>query len=510
MGAPEINFGFIPFVRLNNKLILDFGDISNSILINSVQNQTTPSIDLLSFFEGFIQNPIPYFLREWNTRHSPANPLYAVLQKPEIESFALLPLFYQNQIVGALEVYSRRKHILTEKLLPKLDAALPQIAQLLKVSIDDFHLSIARIINEKFTSIQPAVQWKFNDVAWRYLFECHIQEKECETEPITFEKLYPIYGAIDIRNSTIERNNALAEDLRYQLDLLSATFTALKAAYPLAIFDKMIYECRKWLNTINESFNANESYRAYYFLENEVMPYLNHFRTVYPASAVIVDKYLNELDEQNGKAHEHKRNLEGAMLMINRVLGIYFDKTEGELQESYPCYFEKYRTDGIEYDIYIGQSLTPSVPFNLIYLKNLRLWQLQSMAEIHTLIHNITPEMPTKLQVTHLIYVNNEPIDISFRNDEKRFDVESGYNVRYQMIKKRIDKVKIRDRDERLTQPGKIAVVYSNNKDAEEYIAYIEYLQDKKTLRDDLELLDLEELQGVSGLKALRVGIGII
>jgi hypothetical protein len=75
------------------------------------------------------------------------------------------------------------------------------------------------------------------------------------------------------------------------------------------------------------------------------------------------------------------------------------------------------------------------------------------------------------------------------------------------VIKKRIDKVLIRNTTERLTQPGKIALVYFNRTDADEYLRYIYYLQEQNVLNDDLEQLDLEELQGVSGLKALRVGV---
>jgi hypothetical protein len=85
--------------------------------------------------------------------------------------------------------------------------------------------------------------------------------------------------------------------------------------------------------------------------------------------------------------------------------------------------------------------------------------------------------------------------------------VEGGYNIRYHIIKKRIDKVTLKNSRERLTQPGKIALIYFNQKDADEYISFINHLQEKKILKDDLEYLDLEELQGVSGLKALRVGV---
>jgi hypothetical protein len=99
------------------------------------------------------------------------------------------------------------------------------------------------------------------------------------------------------------------------------------------------------------------------------------------------------------------------------------------------------------------------------------------------------------------------PIDISFRNDERRFDVEGAYNIRYEVIKKRIDKVCLLNSTERLTQPGKIAIVYFTQSEAEEQINYIKQLQAQNMLLPEIEKLDLEELQGVIGLKALRVSV---
>ena len=178
-----------------------------------------------------------------------------------------------------------------------------------------------------------------------------------------------------------------------------------------------------------------------------------------------------------------------------------------EIQQSYPCYFEKFRTDGIEYDIYIGQSIAPKKPFDNLYLKNVRLWQISSMAAIAKITHNLIHQMETPLETTQLIFINGNDIDISFRVDERRFDVEGAYNIRYHIIKKRIDKVHLKNSLERLTQPGKIALVYSDAREIREYLSYITYLQNKDILLEDMEELELEELQGVSGLKAIRIGV---
>jgi hypothetical protein len=67
-------------------------------------------------------------------------------------------------------------------------------------------------------------------------------------------------------------------------------------------------------------------------------------------------------------------------------------------------------------------------------------------------------------------------LSIQFRFDERRFDVDGAYNVRYEIIKKRIDKAVVQGTRERVTQPRKLAIVYSQPAEAAEYRAYLEYL----------------------------------
>ena len=49
--------------------------------------------------------------------------------------------------------------------------------------------------------------------------------------------------------------------------------------------------------------------------------------------------------------------------------------------------------------------------------------------------------------------------------------------------------------------------MYAQTREAVEYLEYIDYLQDRDLLEPGVEELELEELQGVKGLLALRVKV---
>jgi hypothetical protein len=120
----------------------------------------------------------------------------------------------------------------------------------------------------------------------------------------------------------------------------------------------------------------------------------------------------------------------------------------------------------------------------------------------------VKKELDTDIEIASLILVYNTPLAVHFRMDEKRFDVEGAYNARYEIVKKRIDKAHIKDTKERITAPGKIAIIYANEQDAVSYGQYISFLESKGYLKkNSKEVLDVENLQGITGLKALRVTI---
>ena len=123
--------------------------------------------------------------------------------------------------------------------------------------------------------------------------------------------------------------------------------------------------------------------------------------------------------------------------------------------------------------------------------------------------HRLRDLLPIPLETTHLILVQHAPLSIRFRFDEKRFDVDGAYDIRYEIVKKRIDKAVVQGTSARVTQPGKVAIIYNQPAEALEYRAYIEYLQSLGYLTGPVESLELGELQGVQGLRALRVQIAL-
>jgi hypothetical protein len=546
VGSRDIHFGFIPLYLLNGRPIMDWGRHLGGVLLEAIKikREGILSPPLVETVKQLIKNPRLIYYSESNdpqpSREPQASqpepspgpsdePLIELMKDSGIHSFALLPILYNQEVTGFMEVYTRQKNMDLESRLYKLDNALPYIAQLIKAGVDELDTKLSLTVNELYTAIQPAVQWKFREASWRYLQAKLLQRGRTVAETIRFRDVYPLYGSIDIRNSTIERNDALQEDLQYCLLGLSEVLHMLPdqigtghggspvtgpAWSPAAGYTgSLIADADRLAGKLGPDFSESDEHEIGHFLQRTAFPRLRALREMSAGKAIeatalaAIDSYLQAMDEQDGEGYRNRRAFEASMQVINRSIGQYLDMMNEELQKGYPCYFEKFRTDGVEFDIYIGQSIAVDTPFDERYLERARIWQLRAMAAVHRLTRALLPQMQRPLYTTQLIFINGRTIDISFRNDEKRFDVEGAYNIRYQVIKKRIDKIRVKDTRERLTQPGKIAIVYYWKQDAEAYFGHIDELRQEGILSDDLEQLELETLQGVAGLKALRISI---
>jgi len=245
------------------------------------------------------------------------------------------------------------------------------------------------------------------------------------------------------------------------------------------------------------------------FLRAEVEILLERLASFGPAVASRVTAYRDALDPRVGTVYRERKIFEESVTRLTEAISTYLELEEQAAQSIFPHYFEKQKTDGVDHQIYVGGSLVEGDDFDPLYLKSLRLWQLMVVCGIAARADRLGAELPLPLQATHLVLVQHAPLSIRFRFDEKRFDVDGAYDIRYEIVKKRIDKALIKGTTERVTQPGRIAIVYGQPAEAQEYRGYVEYLRDLGYISGEVEELELEELQGVHGLRALRVTVAL-
>jgi prefoldin subunit 5 len=411
-----------------------------------------------------------------------------------------------NQIV---ELYSPHPKAFNYQSLVKLKVILPLIEAGLNKKREELESSIANIVQDQFTSIDPSVYWKFRESAIRQLKQIEkVNGHSAEIKPIIFKEVYPLYGQADIVGSSVHRNKAIQADLQENLRLLKKTLQQISPQAQAHLLDYYFTKVDQLLQKTQKSFRPSDETHIMDLLKNDIHPCLQNLQEEYPElKEGPIGQYFKKLNQHLGIVYRARKDFEDSVSMINHHLSEKLQEADQEMQEKLPHYFEKYQTDGIEYNMYIGQSILPHQQFSEYYLKNFRLWQLLTMCEMTQKVEALQPSLPTPLTTAQLIFVYSDPLDIRFRMDEKHFDVDGAYNVRYEIIKKRIDKAVIQGSKERLTQPGKIAIVYLHEKNRIEYLDYLQYLQEKNLISQDIEELELGKLQGVEGLRALRVSV---
>ena len=441
-------------------------------------------------------------------KKSPKNSLYATLQEKGAKSVILAPIAKNGDLLGLLELIANRKNELNSVNATKLEDILPYIVTAVERNRTEFENRIKAVIQSECTSIHPSVLWIFEKEAKNYIKDLDA-DGLASFKDISFEDVYPLFGQIDIVASSEARNEAIQQDLLDQLKLIGQLVSEAQEIEQLDIYKQVQFRIKEFEEDLSQSLNASSEQKVFNFLQQEIEPVMDHVAKQTPSLRKEVEEYRQNVNLETGIIYNHRKHYDEAVQQINRTMARYLDRKEVEAQEIYPHYFERYKTDGVEHNIYIGSALVndKTKPFDQVYLYNLRLWQLSTMCEMENRFYQIQENMPLKLEAASLILVYNTTLSIRYRMDEKQFDVDGTYNARYEIIKKRIDKASVKGSEERVTQKGKIAIVYSNKSDEKEYLRYIKYLQSKNYLGTSVELLELEDVQGVIGLKAIRVEI---
>lgn len=433
-------------------------------------------------------------------------PIEKEIVRMGVRNILVTPLLYEGKVIGIFELGSPKPGAINSINGLKLLELLPLFSLAMQRSLEDLESKVQNIIKEKCTAIHPSVEWRFREAAIK-LLEKQKSDDYAELEEIKFKDVYPLYALSDIRNSSVIRNSSIQSDLKENL-LLAKDIIHTAANYKqMPVLDHLSFRINKRILALEGGLHSGDEASIISFLKSEIEPLFEKLSTYGEDVKSAIEKYRSALDPSLGILYKKRKDYEESVNRLNEYVASFVEGEEDRAQMIFPHYFEKYKTDGVEFTMYIGDSISEKERFSPIYLKNIRLWQFLLMCGIAARAEHIKSSLKVPLELAHLILVQNIPLSIRFHLDQKKFDVDGTYNVHYEIMKKRIDKAEIRGKEERLTQPGKIAIVYTQNSEAQEYMQYIEYLQSKGYLEKEIERLELEDLQGVYGLKALRVQV---
>ena len=504
-AQPALQLGIAAYDE-KKKAFVDFGrKINHSFLTKQVQQQSSDA-SFRQIYERLLASREPLVLKDVAQADLPADLRQQILGLG-IRSAILALLPYGNDTVGLLELGSPDVGGLDEFDMDTVAQFVPLFAVAVKRNAEDQQTRVQAIVQQKFTAIHPTMEWRFTDAARNLLAQFDEGNRTAEMEAIVFEEVYPLHGSCDIRGSSTVRNEAIQGDLMEHLTLANKVLKKASEFQQLPILDELKFYVSKNLKRLREGLLTGDEANIYDSLKREVEPLFEYLATHTVELRPVITEYWRNVDPRLGILYKRRKDFELSVTTLNDAVSDYLDEEEEKAQLMFPHYFQRNKTDGVEFNIYVGGTLVQDKPFDLVFLKNLRLWQLLTMVEITRRTAALKPTLPVPLDTTQLILIHGQSLSIRFRQDERQFDVDGAYNIRYEIIKKRIDKATVQGTGERLTQPGSIALVYAQSREAVEYFEYIDYLQDRDMLEEEVEELELEELQGVKGLLALRVRV---
>ncbi|WP_419868774.1 GAF domain-containing protein [Chryseobacterium sp. CT-SW4] len=500
----DLNFGLMLFNKKDKKL--ENVPIYENVFSNHILDFWINTLDekiRQATFDNLNYNPKPVVIS--NTDHLDheikKQPSFTTLKKNKINSFMVIPIMKDNELLAIMEFTSSTPNSLNGLKLKKLEFLSDMILfSLMRFNIEKNN-QIEAIIQREYTTIHDSVVWKFRREAEKY-FNASLSKRIYSLGQITFKTLTPLFGFSDIRSSSEKRFYLMLEDLNQQIDCLYEVFSLTNSNSEKYILALDIFKAE-----LQKDIKADTEQRFQRLLRENIHPFL---RTKLDSkiSKKIKDKidhYFSQVYALNDLFYSQRKKLDDSITLTNRKLADLLDKSQLKAQEIFPHYFERFKSDGVEHNLYIGQSIAPEVHYTSKVIHHLRYWQLETICIMEQEFQNFRKNLPISLEIASLIFVYNEPINIRFRMDEKRFDVDGAYNSYYEIVKKRLDKAHIKNTSERLTMPGKIAIVYFGENDKKEYLKYIKELQKKNILQPDIEFIEVEDLQGVTGLLAMRV-----
>ncbi|HTN17230.1 MAG TPA: hypothetical protein VL092_06090 [Chitinophagaceae bacterium] len=516
VGNEQIEVGFLPFLKVNGAYVyhdifttisLVFERLKNHFSQDELNQIFNEMVNKSSASCGNVMASLHNEVYQLDDDCNEQKHLKSILSNEGLNSLKFIPVWHKNELLGIVELGSKDATAINAAVLRKLEMALPYYREYFMYKANAFSDYLKSFIMQRYTAIQDSVSWKFNEEVWNTLKDLSSDRNHIMTPPVKFDNLYPFYGAIDFRNSSLKQIEAIHADYKAQLHFLEQLLEENGLTDEEESTRDFAAQIKYWCNKINDSIHIEEEADLRYFLEVASLHMVKQLAKDHKIETSVAEAYDIAVSTKDGVFHLFHNKYEESLQQLNSILKEHLYKAEENLQQLVPHYFEKFQTDGLEYSLYAGKSIRPSVPFPDNAREIITNWQMDSIVDMAVAASKNKHKLTVPLETTQLILVHENKVDISYRIDERHFDVQGSYSIRYEVIKKRIDKVHLLNSAERLTQPGTIAIVYTHRNSINAYLDKINDLTENGRLLPGVEYLDLEQLQGIGKLKAIRVKI---
>jgi hypothetical protein len=378
-------------------------------------------------------------------------------------------------------------------------------------SIDSQHAQ--ELIPAFIAALRQAMQQRFSHihnihpaVEWRFVQEAERRSWGLPQETIVFADVYPLYGISDIRGSSDERNQAIQTDLLEQFRLGLEIVDAVCATKNTHLGQQLRLDLLDYIKNLKEKVTVDMEVRATEYLSEHLEVYFDYFVQCGPKVQEAVEAYREACTNEHNCVYADRTRYDQMLNLISTKLQETWTRWQERMQQILPHYCDIECTDGMDHMIYVGKSIDSR--FSQFHLHSLRYEQLRAICDCGRTVFSLESESQINMELAHLVLVQNTTIDIFHNeNTEKMFDVKGTRDIRYELVKKRIEKAVDKDAKERITQSGMLTVVYSTEDEWEEYEQYLRYLSREGWVESKVQTGMVEPLQGVSGLKFARVRI---
>ncbi|NEQ21519.1 MAG: GAF domain-containing protein [Microcoleus sp. SIO2G3] len=494
----RINKHLRSLFRASNSLILSVENEQTRLFMGTERKELRTSLHLIASLSG------SHFLRAaeanrvWNVPdlsldcHTDCE---RSLLHQGVRSLLLIPLVVRamrskgtRQLAGIVGLMSDRPHSFdgldckyAEELMPAFTAALRQAIQ------------------QRLTNIHPSVEWRF-------LQEAERRSWGLPPEPIVFANVYPLYGISDIRGSSEERNRSIQDDLLEQFHLGLRVVEAVCQFQESSLGKQIQLDLLEYIEQIKERVTVDAEVTALRILSDRLEVYLDYFAQCGTEALAAVEAYRRSCSNDHKSVYVSRARYDQTISKINSLLKQTWERWQVRMQQIIPHYCDVESTDGINHMIYVGESIDSK--FSAYHLRSLRYEQLRAVCDCARTAFNFQALYDTQLEVTHLVLVQDLTVDILHdENTEKLFEVRGTRDIRYEIVKKRIDKAVDEQARTRITQPGMLTLVYSTEEEWTEYQQYLRYLAREGWVDTEIQLGTVEPLQGITGLRFARVRV---